>query len=140
MGASGSGKTTLLNLIATIETPTNGTIEINGQDIVDLSEIDKAKFRREHLGFVFQEYDLLETLTIYENIALALTVKEIPKTRDVESSPAVLYKHGCNTMTADFLLLIRDSTEQLCRELLTQEELRELSGDIFMRDAGSPSI
>ena len=81
MGASGSGKTTLLNLIATIDTPTHGTIEINGQDIVDLSDIDKAKFRREHLGFVFQEYNLLETLTIYENIALALTVKEIPKNK-----------------------------------------------------------
>lgn len=81
MGASGSGKTTLLNLIATIDTPTNGTIEINGQDIVDLSEKDKAKFRREHLGVVFQEYNLLETLTIYENIALALTVKEIPKNK-----------------------------------------------------------
>lgn len=79
MGASGSGKTTLLNLIATIDKPTDGMIEINGQSIVDMSETDRAKFRREHLGFVFQEYNLLETLTIYENIALALTIKEIPK-------------------------------------------------------------
>ncbi len=79
MGASGSGKTTLLNLIATIDKPTNGIIRIGGQNIVDIAEEDTANFRREHLGFVFQEYNLLETLTIYENIALALTVKETPK-------------------------------------------------------------
>lgn len=79
MGASGSGKTTLLNLIATIDKPTSGNIEINGQSIMDIAENDMAKFRREHLGFVFQDYNLLETLTIYENIALALTIKEIPK-------------------------------------------------------------
>ncbi len=66
MGASGSGKTTLLNLIATIDTPTNGAIEINGQDIVGLSEIDKAKFRREHLGFIFQEYNLPPLYNYYK--------------------------------------------------------------------------
>ena len=79
MGASGSGKTTLLNLIATIDKPTNGTIRISGQNIVDIPDEAAAEFRRRHLGFVFQEYNLLETLTIYENIALALTIKEVPK-------------------------------------------------------------
>nr|WP_304974782.1 ATP-binding cassette domain-containing protein [uncultured Acetatifactor sp.] len=79
MGASGSGKTTLLNLLATIDKPTNGTIRISGQNIVDIPDEAAAEFRRRHLGFVFQEYNLLETLTIYENIALALTIKEVPK-------------------------------------------------------------
>lgn len=79
MGASGSGKTTLLNLIATIDKPTNGTIRISGQNIVDMPDEAAAEFRRRHLGFVFQEYNLLETLTIYENIALALTMKEVSK-------------------------------------------------------------
>ncbi len=79
MGASGSGKTTLLNLIATIDKPTNGTIRISGQNIADMPDEAAAEFRRRHLGFVFQEYNLLETLTIYENIALALTIKEVSK-------------------------------------------------------------
>lgn len=79
MGASGSGKTTLLNLIATIDKPTNGMIRIGGQNIIDIAEEDTANFRREHLGFVFQEYNLLDTLTVYENIALALTIKRMPK-------------------------------------------------------------
>lgn len=79
MGASGSGKTTLLNLIATIDKATGGQIEIDGQDIATFSENDLARFRREHLGFIFQEYNLLDTLTVYENIALALTIKQRPK-------------------------------------------------------------
>lgn len=79
MGASGSGKSTLLNMIATIDKATSGTIEIDGKNISEVSEKDLAAFRREHLGFVFQEYNLLDTLTIHENIALALTIKQVPK-------------------------------------------------------------
>ncbi len=79
MGASGSGKTTLLNLIATIDTPTEGAIHISGQNTAVMREEDTAEFRRRHLGFVFQEYNLIENLTIYENIALALTMKDVPK-------------------------------------------------------------
>ena len=79
MGASGSGKTTLLQLIATIDKPTSGAIRISGQNIVDIPDEAAAEFRRSHLGFVFQEYNLLETLTLYENIALPLTMKSVPK-------------------------------------------------------------
>lgn len=79
MGPSGSGKSTLLNLIAAIDKPSGGAIKINGQDTSRLTEEKLADFRRRHLGFIFQEYNLLDTLTIYENIALALTIKETPK-------------------------------------------------------------
>ena len=74
MGASGSGKTTLLNCIATIDTVSAGNIRLNGRDITEIKETELAKFRREKLGFVFQDYNLLDTLTIEENIGLSLTI------------------------------------------------------------------
>ena len=73
MGASGSGKTTLLNCISTIDRVTAGHIIINGEDITKLKGNNLNKFRREELGFIFQDFNLLDTLTAYENIALALT-------------------------------------------------------------------
>lgn len=80
MGPSGSGKTTLLNCISTIDDITGGEIEINGTRIDGLSEHKLEKFRREELGFIFQDLNLLDTLTAYENIALALTIqKKNPK-------------------------------------------------------------
>jgi len=77
MGASGSGKTTLLNCISTIDRVTAGHILINGQDITKLKGNHLNKFRREELGFIFQDFNLLDTLTAYENIALALTIQKI---------------------------------------------------------------
>lgn len=74
MGASGSGKTTLLNCISTIDTISAGKILLDGMSIADLGEEELAKFRRERLGFVFQDFNLLDTLTIEENIGLALSL------------------------------------------------------------------
>ncbi|MCB2300042.1 ABC transporter ATP-binding protein [Clostridium tagluense] len=80
MGPSGSGKTTLLNCISTIDDITGGEIDINGTRIDGMSEHKLEKFRREELGFIFQDLNLLDTLTAYENIALALTIqKKNPK-------------------------------------------------------------
>ncbi len=75
MGASGSGKTTLLNCISTIDRVTSGTIRVDGKDITKLKGNALNKFRREDLGFIFQDFNLLDTLTVYENIALALTIQ-----------------------------------------------------------------
>ena len=77
MGASGSGKTTLLNCISTIDRVTSGNIIINGKDITRLKGNNLNKFRREELGFIFQDFNLLDTLTAYENIALALTIQKV---------------------------------------------------------------
>ena len=77
MGASGSGKTTLLNCISTIDRVTAGNIIINGEDITKLKGNKLNKFRREELGFIFQDFNLLDTLTIYENIAIALTIQKV---------------------------------------------------------------
>ena len=77
MGASGAGKTTLLNCISTIDRVTAGHIIINGEDITKLKGNNLNKFRREELGFIFQDFNLLDTLTAYENIALALTIQKV---------------------------------------------------------------
>ncbi len=74
MGASGSGKTTLLNCISTIDAISAGKILLDGVSVADLSEHELARFRRERLGFVFQDFNLLDTLTIEENIGLALSL------------------------------------------------------------------
>ena len=77
MGASGSGKTTLLNCISTIDKVTTGHIFINKNDITKLTGNRLNKFRRDELGFIFQDFNLLDTLTAYENIALALTILKV---------------------------------------------------------------
>ena len=83
MGASGSGKTTLLNCISTIDTVSAGHIFLGGTDITEIKPNALARFRRENLGFVFQDFHLLDTLTISENIALALAINKTPA-RNVE--------------------------------------------------------
>ena len=77
MGASGSGKTTLLNVISTIDRVTAGHIYVNGEDITELRGEDLNRFRREELGFIFQDFNLLDSLTAYENIALALSIQNV---------------------------------------------------------------
>lgn len=78
MGASGSGKTTLLNCVSTIDTATSGHIYVDGKDVTSMKTAALSQFRREKLGFVFQDFNLLDTLTAFENIALALTITKTP--------------------------------------------------------------
>ncbi|EOO24638.1 ABC transporter ATP-binding protein [Bacillus cereus VD133] len=77
MGPSGSGKTTLLNMISTIDAPTSGEVLINGKNPYNLSSNDLALFRRRELGFIFQAFNLLNTLTVKENIVLPLTLDNV---------------------------------------------------------------
>jgi bacitracin transport system ATP-binding protein len=79
MGASGSGKTTLLNVLSSIDTVSHGTIKIDGNEITRMREKQLAQFRKHHLGFIFQEYNLLDTLTVKENILLPLSINNVSK-------------------------------------------------------------
>lgn len=79
MGASGSGKTTLLNVLSSIDKVSQGTIEIDGKEITSMKEKQLAEFRKYHLGFIFQEYNLLDTLTVKENILLPLSISKISR-------------------------------------------------------------
>lgn len=79
MGSSGSGKTTLLNVLSSIDQISNGSITIEGNEISNMKEKQLAEFRKNHLGFIFQEYNLLDTLTVKENILLPLSITKTPK-------------------------------------------------------------
>ncbi|WP_017795984.1 ABC transporter ATP-binding protein [Oceanobacillus kimchii] len=80
MGASGSGKTTLLNVLSSIDKVSQGKIQIEGKEFTSMKDKQIAEFRKQHLGFIFQEYNLLDTLKVKENILLPLTVQKISKT------------------------------------------------------------
>ncbi|WP_454193317.1 ABC transporter ATP-binding protein [Paenibacillus sp. Marseille-Q7038] len=79
MGASGSGKTTLLNVLSSIDRVSQGTIQIEGKEFTAMKEKQLAEFRKHHLGFIFQEYNLLDTLTVRENVLLPLSIKKVSK-------------------------------------------------------------
>lgn len=94
MGASGSGKTTLLNVLSSIDKVTEGNIQINNKEITTLKEKQLAEFRKHHLGFIFQEYNLLDTLTVKENILLPLSVAKVSKKIADEKFKAVADELG----------------------------------------------
>ncbi|MCG5104563.1 ABC transporter ATP-binding protein [Oceanobacillus alkalisoli] len=89
MGPSGSGKSTLLNMVATIDQPTSGSILINGKNLLEMKHNEMAEFRRRELGFVFQDFNLLSTLTVEENIVLPLTL-EGTKVKEMEKRVAAV--------------------------------------------------
>lgn len=94
MGASGSGKTTLLNVLSSIDTVSGGEIKIEEKEMTRLKEKQLAQFRKKHLGFIFQEYNLLDTLTVKENILLPLSVSKTPKKEADEKFAAVARELG----------------------------------------------
>ncbi len=94
VGASGSGKSTLLNQLAGLEKPTRGSVSIGGHNISAMSEKELAVFRQHHLGFVFQSYNLLPTMTAVENVALPLMFKGVPKAKREAMAAQQLKKMG----------------------------------------------
>ena len=114
MGASGSGKTTLLNCISTIDTVSAGHIFLDGTDVTEIREKDIARFRRENVGFIFQEFNLLDTLTIRENISLALTINRVPAGKIMEQVEDMADKLGIRDILDKFPYQVSGGQKQRC--------------------------
>ena len=135
MGASGSGKTTLLNCISTIDKVTAGKIIIDGKDITKLKGNNINKFRREELGFIFQDFNLLDTLTAYENIALALTIQKV-KPHEKNHSTVKDVAITMNKLNIKNLLLWHciDNNIENRKELFTKETKEHFQGNVYVPD------
>ncbi|MHA4119747.1 ABC transporter ATP-binding protein [Bacillus cereus] len=114
MGPSGSGKTTLLNVLSTIDQATSGEILINGKDIVKMNDDTLALFRRNHLGFIFQDYNLLDTLTVKENIALPLALSKVKATEIDQRVLEIARKFGIDHILHQFPYQISGGQKQRC--------------------------
>ena len=126
MGASGSGKTTLLNCISTIDEVTSGHIFVSGKDITEVKEKELAKFRRENLGFIFQDFNLLDTLTISENISLALIINKEDVNKVEEKVTMIAEKLGIKEILNKYPYEVSGGQKQRCacaRALINQPEL-----------------
>ena len=126
MGASGSGKTTLLNCISTIDRVTAGDIIINNQNITKLKGNQINRFRREELGFIFQDFNLLDTLTAYENIALALTIQKVNVNEIDKRVKEVAQKLDITEILKKYPYQISGGQKQrvaICRAIITNPQL-----------------
>lgn len=114
MGPSGSGKTTLLNCISTIDTVDAGHVYLDGQDLASLSQQKSARFRQENLGFIFQDFNLLDTLSIEENIALPLAVRDVPAKEIKDSVRSLMRRLGISDIAAKFPAQVSGGQKQRC--------------------------
>ena len=114
MGASGSGKTTLLNMISTIDKVTSGHIYYKNKDITEMDEDDLSDFRKENLGFVFQDFNLLDTLTIEENIVLAMTLRNKSKNEIKDKTTKILKKLNIYDIKDKFPYEVSGGQKQRC--------------------------
>ena len=114
MGASGSGKTTLLNCISTIDAVSAGHIYLDGQYVTEIKPKDLARFRREKLGFVFQDFNLLDTLTIGENIALVLAINRTPASQVEEKVRAMAQRLSIQDILSKYPYQVSGGQRQRC--------------------------
>ncbi|MFV0396071.1 MAG: ABC transporter ATP-binding protein [Coprobacillaceae bacterium] len=126
MGPSGSGKTTFINTITTIDVPTKGQVNINGTEVRQMSEGQIGKFRYENLGFIFQEFNLLDSLTIYENIAIPLTLAEVKKEEIKQRVEVIAEKLSIKDLLNKYPSECSGGQRQrasICRALVTNPKL-----------------
>ena len=126
MGESGSGKTTLLNILAALDKPTSGEILLNGKSIVEISDKDISAFRRDHLGFVFQDFNLLDTFSLKDNIFLPLVLSR-KSYKEMEKRMAPIADDlGISDILGKYPYEVSGGQKQRCavaRALITQPEL-----------------
>ena len=126
MGESGAGKSTLLNIIATLEQATSGQIVLNGTDLMTLKEKKRAQFRREHLGFIFQQFNLLDTLTNKDNIFLPLVLSKVKYPEMEKRITPIAQQLGINKLLERYPYEISGGQKQriaIARALITNPEL-----------------
>ncbi|KAF1304283.1 ABC transporter ATP-binding protein [Enterococcus saccharolyticus] len=126
MGESGSGKSTLLNILATLDKASAGQVRLNDIDLATIAEGELAKFRREHLGFVFQEFNLLDTFNIKDNILLPLVLSRVPLKEMLKRLDPLAKQLGIETLLNQFPYEISGGQKQrvaIARALITEPDL-----------------
>ena len=126
MGPSGAGKSTLLNVLATIDTPTSGAIVVEGENIATMNEEALADFRRDHLGFIFQDYNLLDSLTVRENIVLPLAVSKTSHAVARQHVDTLAKRFGITSILDQYPYQISGGQKQrtaVCRALIANPKL-----------------
>lgn len=126
MGESGSGKTTLLNILAALDKPTSGKVYLKGRDLGEIRNKEMAAFRRQNLGFVFQDFNLLDTLTLKENIVLAMALHTNSRKKIEERVSAVMKRLGIYELRNRFPYEVSGGQKQRCacaRALINRPDL-----------------
>lgn len=125
MGESGSGKTTLLNILAALDKPTAGEVRINGKNLVSVKEKELSMFRREHLGFVFQDFNLLDNFSLKDNILLPLVLSKVPYKQMQEWLMPIAIKLGIDRILDKYPYEVSGGQKQraaVARALITKPE------------------
>lgn len=126
MGESGSGKTTLLNILAALDAPTTGRVLLDGRDFAEVREGERAAFRRDNLGFVFQDFNLLDTFSVRDNILLPLVLKNVPVAEMDEKLTPLVERLGLQGLENKFPYEISGGQKQrtaVARALITNPRL-----------------
>lgn len=126
MGPSGSGKTTLLNILSTIDKPTQGTVLLDGKDITRVSNQELSKIRRDNIGFIFQDYNLLDTMTLQDNVALPLSLNGVSAKICVEKTQELLKLFGLSGHAKKYPYQLSGGQKQrgaACRAFITSPKI-----------------
>lgn len=126
MGPSGSGKTTLLNILSTIDKPTQGSIILDGKDLTKLKNKELSNIRKDKIGFIFQDYNLLDTMTLQDNIALPLSLNGVSSKRCIEKTNQLAMMFGLKEHLQKYPYQLSGGQKQrgaTCRALIANPEI-----------------